>query len=175
MDNQISTSHRLQLKIIITFVFLLLTTPFARGQDSVSFNHSRVTGHTLPNPGDPNAPLCAPSSAVYNSFFKLQSSYVPENGQTRPATVTKKIKLRFVIFEQNNTGPVKTNFRPSDTDTLHLMATWLNQMMSNLETPNNPAVSICGSCHVKDERLRVQLVDIDFVNVNSYHNLPSIH
>jgi hypothetical protein len=117
---------------------------------------------------------CGRASDIYQDFFRYQQSYVPINNQTRPETVTKKIKMRFVILERNNTGVVKSNFRPADEAWLYGMAGWMNDMLADLIAPNNPVTSVCGSCHINDSRFRLELTEIEYRNdMNTYSGIDA--
>lgn len=106
---------------------------------------------------------CAKQSPLFQEVLKRQESYVPENGKKRTLTVDKKIKLRFVIFEKEQPGKPQQNFRPENLSDLKLMVQWLNDMMKTLAIPQNPAREICGDCYILDERLQVELVEVQFI------------
>lgn len=118
----------------------------------------------LSKPYTPPLYACMGNSPVFKNFIQIQQNYIPHNDFTSPLIVPKKIKMRFVVLESNNTKKKADNFRKKDIKSLKLMVEWLNQFMSELKQPTRPVREVCGDCYIKDERIRAELVDVIFVN-----------
>lgn len=106
---------------------------------------------------------CGFNSGAYNNFFKLKESFIPQDGETTPVSVTKKVKIRLVVLESDPNSPVQTNYRSGDISQLNYFVQRANYWLANIAAPSQPIPAVCGSCHIVDSRIRVELTEVDFV------------
>ncbi len=114
---------------------------------------------------------CSISSSDYLNYYRLQNSYVPYNTSN---IVEKSIVVSFHIIQYSQNDP--KNFQQNNinhTNFLNQVVNDLNYMLANIPAPSKPIISQCGSCHIVDSKIRVNLKNIYYhISQNVWSDNP---
>lgn len=102
---------------------------------------------------------CTPVSSDYHDFYSQQSSWKPNDH-----TSIKYINVVFNIIQKDSINPenfVKDN--PNHIQYLDSLIIRMNYFLSNVEEPSDPRTAVCGDCHSKDARLRINGTELNFI------------
>lgn len=100
---------------------------------------------------------CQPTSSDYMNYYRLQSFYIPDEN-----TPVKVIPINFVVIQKSD--PLDPgNFTINDTAFLKTFFTASNNTFINHASPSDPITGVCGSCHISDIKIRLELKGIYFV------------
>ncbi|MDZ4844120.1 MAG: hypothetical protein SH857_01075 [Chitinophagales bacterium] len=100
---------------------------------------------------------CVNTSDAFMNKYRLQTYYYPT-----PETPVKYINIAFVVRNRNDST---RNY--SQSDTTHVQKLYdiferMNYYLRVNERPSDPRTNVCGSCYIRDSRLRLQLDTIVF-------------
>jgi len=164
LSRWLSTSGPVSLKKAILLTTIIIVA-FA-GTTSAQIDEGCLAGsyqdYLLALRPDPNT-SCTRISSIFSSFFRKKESFIPTDGTTTPVSVKKKIKMRFVIHEQNASG-TQHNYRSGLSDFNHLNAIInnANALLNSMPVPTYP-VPFTGS-HIQNAKLQFELTGIEIVN-----------